>query len=395
MKLLGLPGRPPPHACTMYRMAWPWQALDGQIEYRIAEATVDLPTIAEYDLLVFQRQEMPQIEQVTRIAQQMDGGMMTSPWTAQGLGWRDVTRIEAGHHVGKKVVFDIDDDAVNIPPSNINYLQWGRDRRQIISMLQRMKAGGMKGDLMNERPELVAERARQHFKQLLANIRAADAVTVTTPSLKQVYGKYNRNVYVLPNWVVPHEWEEVQPQEHEGIHLGWAGGPTHYSDIKVFAGSVKQILQEYPHVKLVIAGFPVARPMFFDDVPEDRIITYPFMAEWRRNLATFDVILAPSDANKFNRGKSAIRVYEGLCATKGQAAVVGSETTYGDTIRALGCGFACKTFSDWLRALRTFIEDKDKRLAMGRRGYDGMMAGHTYEHHAGEWLATYRRVLNG
>ena len=46
MKLLGLPGRPPPHACTMYRMVWPWQALDGQIEYHIAEATIDLPTVA-------------------------------------------------------------------------------------------------------------------------------------------------------------------------------------------------------------------------------------------------------------------------------------------------------------------------------------------------------------
>ena len=156
---------------------------------------------------------------------------------------------------------------------------------------------------------------------------------------------------------------------------------------------IKQILQEYPHVKLVVAGFPVARQMFFDDVEEDRIITYPFMQDWRGNLATFDIILAPSDDNKFNRGKSAIRVYEGLCATKGNAAVVGSETTYGPTIRALGCGFACKTFADWLSALRILIEDRGRRLTMGRRGYDRMMAGHTYAHHAEEWLKVYERVL--
>ena len=392
MKLLGLPGRPPPHACTMYRMAWPWQALDGQIEYRIAKATVDLPTIAKYDVLVFQRQEMPQIEQMTRIAQQMDGEMMGSPWAAQGMAW-DVARIEAGHHVGKKVIFDIDDDAINIPPTNVNYLQWGRDRRHIVTTLRNMKAQGMKGDLLNERPEVVAEKARLNLRQLLANIRAVDAVTVTTPHLAQVYGQYNRNVYVLPNWAVPEEWEHVQPQEHDGIHLGWAGGPTHYSDLKVLAAPVKQVLQEYPHVKLVIAGFPVARKMFFEDVPEDRLITYPFMADWRQNLATFDVILAPSDDNKFNAGKSAIRIYEGLCATKGQAAVVGSEATYGQAIRALGCGFACKTFADWLSALRRLIEDTSLRKEKGRRGYERMMEGHTYAHHAQEWLQTYERVL--
>jgi len=391
MKILGLPGRPVGHPCTDYRLTWPWRELDGQIEYDITVQT-DLEAISKYDLMVFQRQEMPLVEQITRAAQRLP--TMQSSWVAEGMAW-DVARLEAGHHVGKKVVFDIDDDAINIPPTNVNYLQWGRDRRQIVQMLAQMKMQGMKGDIMNERPEVVAERARLHLKQLLANIKAADAVTVTTPWLKKVYSQYNRNIYVLPNWAVPQEWEHVEPKEHEGVHLGWAGGPTHYSDIKVFVRPVKQILREHPHVKLVIAGFPAARQMFFGDVEEERIITYPFMEEWRDNLATFDIILAPSDDNKFNRGKSTIRVYEGLCATKGQAAVVGSETTYGQTIRALGCGFACRSFADWLGALEKLIEDEKMHRAMGQRGYERMMKGHTYGDHAGEWLETYRKVLNG
>jgi glycosyltransferase involved in cell wall biosynthesis len=388
-KLLGLPGRPVGHPCTDYRLTWPLRELDGQIEYDITVQT-DLEAISKYDLMVFQRQEMPLVEQITRAAQSMPA--MQSSWVAQGMAW-DVARLEAGHHVGKKVIFDIDDDAINIPPTNVNYLQWGRDRRQIVQMLASMKAQGMKGDIMDKPPKLVAEEARLHLRQLLANIRAVDAVTVTTPWLKKVYSQYNRNIYVLPNWAVPQEWEGVEYKEHEGVHIGWAGGPTHYADIKVFVRPVKQILKEHPHVKLVIAGFPVARQMFFDDVDEDRIITYPFMEEWRHNLATFDIILAPADDNKFNRGKSAIRVYEGLCATKGQAAVVGSETTYGHTIRALGCGFVCKSFADWLAALERLIENKGLRRTLGQRGYDRMLAGHTYQGHAHEWLRTYEEIL--
>ena len=120
-----------------------------------------------------------------------------------------------------------------------------------------------------------------------------------------------------------------------------------------------------------------------------------FYVEMQQNLATFDIILAPSDDNKFNRGKSAIRVYEGLCATKGQAAVVGSETTYGDTIHSLGCGFACKSFADWLGALGKLIEDGEMRRTLGQRGYERMMKGHTYQGHAGEWLEVYKKVLDG
>ena len=394
MKILALPGREPGHACTDYRMSYPYRILmeRGLIQSTIT-VTTDLATISKYNLVVFQRQEMPLVEEVTRATQQASDITIQSSWVAEGLAWNDATRIEGAHRAGKPVIFDIDDDALHVPVTNPNYLQWGRDARKIANALAQWK--GPKPLALSKPAAVIAAQAKANFKQLLKNIAAADAVTVTTPALKRVYGKYNKRVYVLPNWAEPREWQNVHPQEHEGIHIGWAGGPTHFGDLAVVAAPVGQILKEYPETHLVLAGFPIARELLFADVPDEQITVYPFMDKWKKNLTTFDIILAPSEANQFNEAKSAIRIYEGLLATKGHAAVVGSETTYGDAIRALRCGYVCKNRADWLKSLRTLVENASKRAQMGREGYERVMAGCTYGHHAGEWLKVYREVLNG
>jgi len=336
---------------------------------------------------------MPLVEEVTRATQQASDIAIQSSWVAEGLAWSDATRIEGAHRAGKPVIFDIDDDALHVPVTNPNYLQWGRDARKIANALDQWK--GPKPLALNKPAQVIAAQAKANFRQLLKNIGAADAVTVTTPALKRVYGRYNKRVYVLPNWAEPREWQHIQPQPHKGVHLGWAGGPTHFGDLAVMAAPVRQILDEYPETHLVLAGFPIARELLFADVPDEQVTVYPFMKKWKKNLATFDIILAPSEANQFNEAKSAIRIYEGLLATKGQAAVVGSETTYGDTIRALRCGFVCKSRADWLKSLRILVENASKRAQMGGEGYERVLAGCTYAGHAEEWLKVYWEVLDG
>ncbi len=85
---------------------------------------------------------------------------------------------------------------------------------------------------------------------------------------------------------------------------------------------------------------------------------------------------------------------EGLMATRGRAAVVGSETTYGDAIRRLDCGYVCRNTRDWLRSIRRLVDDSSMRERMGTTGYDRMMASETYEANAHKWMAVYREVLS-
>lgn len=375
-------------------MEFPWRRLaqKGELEYQISVRT-DLGTIAEYDLVVFQRQEMTIVEDVTRMAQnlpELELGIQSS-WAAEGLAWTDDARIRGGKRAGRKVIFDIDDDALHVPDTNPNYLQWGKDARKIAWIVKSWR--GKRPSCLQRPAEEIAARARANLKQLLKNIAAADAVTVTTPWLKQVYSKYNKRIYVLPNWAEPEGWKGVQPKEHEGIHIGWAGGPTHYGDLALVARPLIQTLQENPHVKFILCGFPMAKELLFAEIPEGQIVVHPFQADWKQNLATWDIILAPSESNSFNAGKSVIRLYEGLLATKGHAAVAGSPTTYGQAIKALGCGFACRNFGDWYRILRKLIDDEDLRKKKGRTGYENVLAHHTYEKNCHKWLEVYRKVL--
>jgi glycosyltransferase involved in cell wall biosynthesis len=392
LRILGLPGRDVGHPCTDYRMTYPWRHLAGEAEHKITVVT-ELQEISQYDIVVFQRQEMPLVEEVIKATQQAANIRIQSPWVKEGLAWSDATRIAGAKRAGKPVVFDIDDDALHVPPSNPNYLQWGRDHRKIAAGLMGWK--GKKPAALDKPISVIAAQARANLKQLLKNIATADAVTVTTPWLKRVYSKYNKNIYVLPNWAEPEEWRHVEPKEHEGIHIGWAGGPTHYGDLAVLAKPVIQILKEFPGARLVLCGFPKAAELLFADVPPEQILVHPFMDEWKQNLATWDVILAPSADDKFNAGKSVIRLYEGLMATKGRAAVVGTETTYGEAIRELGCGYVCGNHKNWLRALRRLIKDPVLRKTLGKTGYEKVLKRHTYAAHAREWLDVYRGILNG
>lgn len=401
MRILGLPGDS--GACSYYRVEKPLEALaeaglaefyippikDGNRLVRIGDFTEEekkeiiekqggwdgfaeirrfeqLPNVLDYDLLLFQRQPNEDIYHLIRRAQAC----------------------------GIKAIFDIDDDAFNIPATNPNYLMWGRDGRKVALLFLAMKRGGnLPPQWAKMAPQEVVANAKKVRDGLFRNIRTASLITTTTPALATAYRKVRTGMAILPNQMDPGDWEGVEPIVHRGeIWLGWAGSKTHHDDLKLLERVIPTILERHPRVSFVIAGFPEAKKRLFDGYPDHRVITFPWtdMRSYREYLASFDIVLAPSYPNKFNAGKSDIRVLEAGMVWR---PVVGSPTTYGATIRESEGGFVAKRPIQWIKALGQLIEDGDLRRTLGQNLGNYARDRRTYQANAPLWAKAYSDLL--
>lgn len=140
-------------------------------------------------------------------------------------------------------------------------------------------------------------------------MRYAHALTVSTPALKEAYSHLNDNIYVLPNAQDLEEWPEPN-QEHEGLVIGWAGGVTHYDDLKMIWRPLKKILRNNPEVKFKVWGL---RADFLEDHPQVEYVEETVhCTEFPQTLAKigFDVGIVPVVNRPFNLGKSNIKWQE-------------------------------------------------------------------------------------
>jgi glycosyltransferase involved in cell wall biosynthesis len=391
MRIIALPGDV--SGCGYYRVYAPLRAMQRQGLAKVFEPPVTEPKnggkpqiyikpsdIKGFDVALFQRQPEQRITELFEIAKSF----------------------------GTHVVFDLDDDLYTVPPSSPAYIFFGRDWRKIGAMAQanghitRAVGEGKRprypgNGSCEEREHAAKEWAAQsadNFKGVIRNLRAADMVTVSTEVLRGVYSKHRDDIVVLRNQIEPRDWEDAIANPHERddgeVWIGWAGSSTHWADLKEVAGAVKQVLRRNDLARLVLVGFPKAAELF--EGSDDQVITFDWMSltEYRRVVAAFDVALAPSAAIQFNAGKSDIRVLEAaLCGVP----VVGSETTYGDTVREAGCGFVAKSTQKWARYLNRLVCDAELRKEMGSKGREYVLDSRTYDANAWRWAEAYGRLV--
>ena len=154
------------------------------------------------------------------------------------------------------------------------------------------------------------ERYNDQVKQTIKNIiRMADAVSVTTPLLKQELAPYSDNIHVIPNAFNDHIFRvrELPPKRQKII--AWRGGDTHDADLMAIREPITRAFEEYPDWVFSFMGL---RPRFFDEYPNVKYypVTDPMM--YFANIQSSAPVLfhIPLKDNKFNRGKSNIAYIE-------------------------------------------------------------------------------------
>lgn len=232
----------------------------------------------------------------------------------------------------------------------------------------------------------------------LAMIQDAAAVTVTNETLARVVRQFNRNVYVLPNYIDPRYWEGVNKSTtpKTWVDVGWYGGDSHYIDLMIIKDVITWLMESCDNARFVWSGI---RPDFLIELQKqypERMVYKTWeqnVFAWPENFASMniDVMLAPLRDSEFSRSKSNIKWMESAML---RIPVIASDVEPYQTISHGKTGFLCNNFKDWTTALKSMIKNTERRTLIGNQAYDEICAKYWLPDQIHRWVKVYEEVIS-
>ena len=203
-------------------------------------------------------------------------------------------------------------------------------------------------------PHLVNEQLRESVRRCL---RLVDMVTVTNEYLADTIRPYNDNIRILPNHVKAGLLRLTRPKA-DRLTIGWAGGTSHLGDMIEIADPLRAVLSDNPEVDIHFMGFDFG-PLLGGLRKQSR------WTAWQHDLGAyyksvdFDIGIAPSADDKFNRSKSWIRALE--MAAMGIPIVAANRLPYSDFVIDGKTGYLVNNADEWQARLNELIHDPEMR----------------------------------
>jgi spore maturation protein CgeB len=262
----------------------------------------------------------------------------------------------------RKIVYEIDDLLIDIPDDNPN--------RKII----------------NKR------------EQIIDSLKEADALTVTTDTLRDNLSIYNKNIYVLPNYIDLDIWgrDVWEPDiSKDRLVVGYIGTPTHKKDLNMIFPAIKKIIERYGD-KVVFKFWGCITPELLRlrgvDFVSNLVPDYKAFAEYMKGL-DIDIALAPLVTNTFNECKSNIKFLEySVCKIPG---IYTRIAPYTDSVTDGETGMLCDDDPvSWYNAMEYLIEHHDQRMKISEHAYREVIAHYTLEANAHKWFDLYSSLID-
>lgn len=249
-----------------------------------------------------------------------------------------------------RMIYELDDDLLDIDPSNT------------------------RAHAFFSQPEIRTN--------LLANLRAADAVTVSTEPLADVVRRHtDAPVHVIPNYLPAWLLDHQRPDTGDGtVTIGWGGSSTHQMDADQIGTHLRRVMDRNPHTELHLMGTNYATTWGIRDRVRYTAWTDSVPEYWR--LIDYDVMLAPLRPHRFNASKSALRPLE--AAILGIPVIASDYGPYADFVRHGETGYLVKRDHEWGTYLRALVNDPAMRAEMGAAGRS-QAADWTIEGNADRW----------
>jgi len=312
----------------------------------------------------------------------------------------DMKRIEKIRASGKKIVVDMDDNLLNIPPNNPAH---------------RIYTGKLRKDVEKQ-------------------LREADLITVSTEFLGEQLKKYNKKIAVFPNCVdIDADWVDknsfgVEMWHKSGIcrteakgrkiRIGWTGSNTHEEDLRAINSVMLDLVSEREDVEILyMGGYPgaILEPLIKEKlitrgldgkyhIPVEKIgkekriwlVNGIHISEYYAKLLSLGMHIgvAPLVDNNFNRCKSNVKFLEYTMA--GIPTIASNVLPYSGTIKNGKNGIIVKSnrYRQWRRAIEDLVDDEKKRVQLWENAR--MTVEHRFNIKANVLLhkEVYRGLLN-
>ena len=227
-------------------------------------------------------------------------------------------------------------------------------------------------------------------KIALSQIRQADALIVSTPTLAKMYESENSKIYVIPNSIDFKEWKGLGERRHDRVRIGWVGGATHSHDLEMIAPALQKVLEKYKEAWFYcIHGVPNSFKTWKKTYWTHRwapINLYPKFVDSFK----FDIGIAPLQDNNFNRGKSNLRWLE-YSALK-IPCIASPLPDFTRVIDHGETGFIARDEKDWIDLISLLIESPGLRRDIGRKAYNQIRNDFNVAKTARNYLKVLREI---
>lgn len=216
-------------------------------------------------------------------------------------------------------------------------------------------------------------------------IQSADLVTTSVEPLAERMRKLNPNVAVCKNRIDESLLTLERPRR-EKLTIGWAGGPSHFEDMKEAAYGLRRNLDWHPDVQAHFIGADMRKIVRRDA----RFTKWIKSTDDYYTHIDFDIGIAPLRPGVFTDAKSAIKVME--YGALGIPCVASAVTPYNDYVIDGVTGFLVKGPKEWSARLRDLINDEAMRDEMGKKARE-VAAQHTIQNGWKDWALAYESIL--
>ncbi len=247
----------------------------------------------------------------------------------------------------------------------------------------------------------------QYQDDLMGKMPMYDLVTCSTEFLKKEYEKYNDNVAILPNCIMPDDYpDSIQKHTSSKIRIGLVGSVLYQDDREVLQPILEKISNN-KDIQLVIFGmskekltdklenFYKSDLLFWRELKNLEWVSSVPIKYYIKTLHSLnlDFMIAPRKDNYFNRCKSNLKYLE---ASMLRIPFIGQSFSDGNSPYDKDLngenGILCNTLNEWESAINALCNDKEKRLKIGNNAYDYVLKNYNIYDKAILWNNVYKQL---
>lgn len=295
----------------------------------------------------------------------------------------------------KKMVFDHDDNTMEVLPTSEHYKEFGTEDAWALVQgnLRPIWVTGLT-EGFNRYKNLSSQMS------LLYILACADLITAPVQKLLDFYLQFGSKevkggiVHNALNFDLYPVGEFIPKDKKKGeIRIGWQGGVSHMGDWEEIKEPLARVLKDYPEVTLHILGSYYKNQ--FKEV-KDRITRYPWYPfrgyTFRLKTLGLDGAIIPLEDKEFNEYKSEIKFTE--FTALGVPCVVKNMLPYSEVITEQN-SYPYKDNKEFEEKLRAMIEEIKSKKAQNKvvEGLKWVKKDRDITKEAGQLVQLYKSIL--
>lgn len=231
-------------------------------------------------------------------------------------------------------------------------------------------------------------------------LKFSKIITCSTENLKNFFKEFNKNIFIIPNRVLPDENQSLLHKSRDDINILISN--TDYFKLNAgkqfFSQAVENIIVKYRNVKFIFFGAIIPEIEQLQAAYKSSIIIYPlslYYDEYRNFIKELfvDFALVPLEDTEFHKYKSNIKFLD--YASLGVPGIYSNIAPYKGCIDNNKTGMLVNnTYSEWVSVIELLIQNFSLRVAMGDNAYKELNVHYHIKDSTHDWDEALKSLNN-